>query len=102
MSPCPIGEKGEKGYTIKTKEEFLFRLSRLSTSGKLEEVAEKSICRMYPVLIPYFDDWDYTQPLNPEKLMRQIVEQPLVKRYMTPWERALTIVLRHPEAVDWR
>lgn len=41
MSPCPIGEKGEKGYTIKTKEEFLFRLSRLSTSGKLEEVAEK-------------------------------------------------------------
>lgn len=99
---CYAGPDGPPAPTIKTKEEFLFHLSRLSTSGKLEEVAEKSICRMYPVLIPYFDDWDYTQPLNPEKLMRQIVEQPLVKRYMTPWERVLTIVLKHPEAVDWR
>ena len=99
---CYAGPDGPPAPTIKTKEEFLFHLSRLSTSGKLEEVAEQSICRMYPVLIPYFDDGVYAQPVNLEELLQQIVEQPLVKRYMTPWERALTIVLRHPEAVDWR
>lgn len=41
---CYAGPDGPPAPTIKTKEEFLFHLSRLSTSGKLEEVAEQSIC----------------------------------------------------------
>ena len=33
---CYAGPDGPPAPTIKTKEEFLFHLSRLSTSGKLE------------------------------------------------------------------
>lgn len=94
-------QESTSSIVIKSREEFFFHLSRLSTSGKLEEAAHTTASWMYPFLVPYYDDWKYRWPLNSEELLCQIVEQPLVKRYMTPWERVLTIVSKHPEAVGW-
>lgn len=90
---CPVGLPGTPGY-VPHKEEILPRMARLSLCGMLDLALKDKICSEYVFLIPHYKSSLFS---TQEELLRRIQAPVLADRYVTPWERVLSILLKNRE-----
>ena len=90
---CPVGLPGTPGY-VPHKEEILPCMARLSLCGMLDLALKDKLCSVYAFLIPHYKSNLFS---TQEELLRRIQAPVLADRYVTPWERVLSILLKNRE-----
>lgn len=88
---CWVGEPGEKGYNMTTKE-AMANMARLSLMGKLSLAILE--CNPWWHMVPYYD---WNPKIKKEELLHQICAQSFASQYDTLSERVLSILLRNLE-----
>lgn len=69
----------------------------VSLCGMLEPAVHDELCSVYPFFIPHYKSNLFSRE---EELLHQIQSPVLADRYVTPWERVLSILLKHREMED--
>lgn len=93
---CPVGLPGTPGY-VPHKEEILPCMARLSLCGMLDLALKDKLCSVYAFLIPHYKSNLFS---TQEELLHRIQAPTLADRYVTPWERVLSILLKNQETKD--
>ncbi len=93
---CPAGHPGIPGR-VYYEEDTLPLIARLSLCGMLKAAIHDELCSVYPFLIPHYKINLFSKE---EELLHQIQSPALADRYVTSWERVLSILLKHQEMED--
>ena len=89
----PEGPPGEVALTH-FEEVTLPNMARLSLCGMLKLALEDELYSRYPILIPFYTPNLFSKR---EEWMHRIQPPFLADRYVTPWERVLSILLKSQE-----
>ena len=89
----PEGPPGASGY-VPCVDEILPSMARLSLCGMLDHALKDKLCSVYAFLIPHYKSNLFS---TQEELLRRIQVPALADRYVTPWERVLSILLKNQE-----